>query len=54
MATSRLLALFAFLACVAFYAAFIIKVPRLDLTIVIAIGLVLVVCDLWTQLVRRR
>jgi hypothetical protein len=49
--------LFAFLAFAAF-AAFMgivaVKVARFDLSIVIAIGIALVVCDLWSQLAPRR
>ncbi len=45
-----LLALAAFVALVAFLGVFIVRVPRVDLTIVILLAIALVTYDLWTEL----
>ena len=50
MLTSRLLALVAFAALLVFFGVVLVKVPRIDLSVAILIGLGLVAYDLWTQL----
>jgi len=45
---NKLLAIFAFLVLVGFLAILVIHVPRLDLTMVIAITVVLAAWDLYT------
>jgi len=50
MATSRILALIAFAAFMVFLGVVLWKVPRLDLSVAILIGVGLVSYDLWTQL----
>ncbi len=54
MGTSRILALLAFAAFAVFFGVLIGFVPRLDLGVVIAVGLALAAYDLWTQLGPRR
>ncbi|MGB3388574.1 MAG: hypothetical protein WBA88_11385 [Pseudaminobacter sp.] len=50
----RILAVFAFLVFMVFCAIVVGLVPRVDLTIVILIGLVLAAYDIWDQLFRPR
>jgi hypothetical protein len=50
MATSRALALAAFAAFLIFFGVVLVKVPRIDLSVAILIGLALAGYDLWTQL----
>ena len=51
---SKLLALFAFAVFVAYLAVVVIRVPRLDLHIVIGLTVLLVVYDLWTEIGKKR
>lgn len=50
MALSRSLALLAFAAFLVFLGVVLWKVPRIDLSVAILIGLGLAARDLWTQL----
>ena len=50
MTGSRIFALSALVAFMAFFAVIVVFVPHVDLGIAIAIGLVLAGYDLWTQL----
>ena len=54
MALSRSLALLAAAALIVFFGVVLWKVPRLDLSAAIVLGLALVAYDLWTQLGPRR
>ena len=54
MASRRLLSTLAFLVFLLFLAVLVYRVPRIDLGIVIAVTLLLVAFDLWSQLWRRR
>lgn len=53
MNRKRLFAVLAFLTLLAFLGILLWSVPRLDLGIAIAIGLVLAAYDIWDQLFRR-
>lgn len=50
MATTRILAMVAFAALLIFFGVVLVKVPRVDLSVAILIGLGLAGYDLWTQL----
>lgn len=54
MRTNKFFAIFAFLWFASFFGIIVIFVPRIDLSIIILIGLALVGYDLWDQLFRRR
>lgn len=54
MRTNKFFAIFAFLSFASFFGIIMIFVPRVDLSIIILIGLALVAYDLWDQLFRRR
>jgi hypothetical protein len=54
MAMTRILALVAFVGFLAFFAVMLVKLPRLDLSAAILLGLGLAGYDLWTQLGPRR
>jgi hypothetical protein len=54
MITNRILAFIAFITFIAFFGVVVWKVPRVDLTIVVLIGVGLAAYDLWRLLLRGR
>jgi hypothetical protein len=54
MLTNRILAFIAFTAFIGFFAVIVWKVPRVDLVVVVLIGVGLAGYDLWRLLLRRR
>jgi len=53
MRYTKFLAVFAFAVLVAYLGVVAVRVPRLDLQIVIGITILLVVYDLWTEIGRK-
>lgn len=54
MTGKHVFALAAFAVLIAFLGVFVVRVPRIDLTIVVVVTIVLVTYDLWTELRQRR
>lgn len=54
MRYGKLLALFAFAVFVAYLGVVAVRVPRLDLHIVLGLTVLLAVYDLWTEIGRRK
>lgn len=54
MRYSKLLALFAFAVFVIYLGVLAIRVPRLDLQIVIGLTILLVIYDLWTEIGKKK
>jgi hypothetical protein len=54
MTMSRVLALVAFAGFLGFFAVMLVKIPRLDLSAAILLGLALAGYDLWNQLGPRK
>jgi len=54
MRLTRALALLAFAVLLAYLAVYLVRVPRLDLAVVVTATVLLVAWDLWTQIGPRR